>query len=127
MVEDEDVSRAESRACRVLATGSRELLPSVWVVADVVPSGGPAASLSWMLENICWASDRLPDCRASDRLCRSLLNGSLLWPPFCDETSFCNAVRAVWASEVLPDCRALLRVFIRVEMSVEELSEEELS
>ena len=89
--------------------------------------GGPWAILSWMLANIVWASDRLPDCRASDRLCRSLLNGSLLWPPFCDETSFCSAVRAVWASEVLPDCRALLRVFIRVEMSVEELSEEELS
>lgn len=113
VVVDEDVddcSKESSNACRVLATESWELLPPTWAVADVESLGGPDAILSWMLAKIFWASDRLPDCKALERLCRSLLSGSSLEPPFCDETSFCNALKAVSASDTLPDWSAVASV-----------------
>jgi hypothetical protein len=130
-VVDEDVddfSKESSNACRVLATVSWELLPPTWAVADVEPLGGPDAILSWMLVKILWASDRLPDCKALDRLCRSLLSGSLLEPPFCDETSFCSALNAVSAVDTLPDWSAVAsvlkscaKVLVLVEVEVEDV------
>jgi len=112
--DDEDVvddfSRESSNACRVLATVSSELLPSTWVVPDAEPLGGPDDILSWMLVKMLLASDRLPDCKALERLCRSLLSGSLLEPPFCDETLFCSVLNAVSALDTLPDWSAVASV-----------------
>lgn len=108
---DEEFSSSVSRACRVLTTMSWELLPSTRDVADVESSEeGSEDILSWMLAKIFWASVILPDCKALERLCRSLLNGSSLEPPFWAETSFCRAVNAVSASDTLPDWRAVASV-----------------
>jgi len=74
-----------------------------------------------------WALDRLPDCNALERLCKSLLSGSLLEPPFCAATSCCKVLNALSAEETLPDWSALASVLkscARVLVAVEDADEE---
>jgi|GEM_PF-5673366 len=123
----DDFSKESSNACKVFATESWEVLPPAWSVAGGGPLGGPDASLSWMPAKMLWASDRLPACKALDRLCRSLLSGSSPELPFCDATSFCKVLTAVSAADMLPDWSAVaseLKSFARVSVLVEVEDEE---